>query len=360
MKFAYLLYGIRLKKLFRLIRNNGLSFRSPYIFRYLFLLQNALWSSLFCTIEKFQYGKLIATTPLPDEPVIIIGSWRTGSTYLHQLLRFDPNRTVPDNFQIHLPDSFLFSVKYYKPVMKFLMGKNARRTFDNVSVCADEPQEDEFAILKMCGQSPLLNLIYPDSDRFFLLNYDNYELEGEDYDEWGKAMTELCTKINIASSKQIILKNPFHSLRIKTIRRLFPRAKFIHIYRHPFNVIPSSINMWNIVGPQNAMRPGFVKATVKDTVEVFDRVLNYIHLHTKDLPEQSFCEIKYEDLEENPLEEIKNAYNKLGLPFNSTFEESLKVPNSKKFVKNKYSLSEEDKSFISEKLKHHMERYGYS
>jgi omega-hydroxy-beta-dihydromenaquinone-9 sulfotransferase len=360
MKSAYLLYGIRLKMLFRLIKNNGFSFRSPYIFRFLFLLQNALWSSLFSVIEKFRYGEIITETPLPDQPVIIIGSWRTGSTYLHQLLQSDPNRTVPDNFQVHLPDSFLFSVKYYKPVMKLLMGKNARRTFDNVSVCADEPQEDEFAILKMCGQSPLMKLIYPDPNHFFLLNFEDYELEGAAYEEWKKAMIEFCTKINIATSKQIILKNPFHSLRIKTIRRLFPNAKFIHIYRHPFNVIPSSINMWNIVGQQNVMKPGFIKATVEDTVEVFDRVLNYINLNSKELPDQSYCEIKYENLEENPVEEIKRAYKKLGLPFSDTLEESIRQRHCKEFIKNKYSLSDEDKTYISEKLKHHMERYGYS
>jgi omega-hydroxy-beta-dihydromenaquinone-9 sulfotransferase len=360
MKFAYLLYGIRLKKLFRLVKINGFSFRTPYLFRFFFLLQNAMWSSLFNTLEKIRFGKIIEATPLPDEPLIIIGSWRTGSTYLHQLLQNDPNRTVPDNFQVHLPDSFLFSVKYYKPIMKLLMGKNARRPFDNVSVCADEPQEDEFAILKMCGQSPLIKLIYPDSDHFFLLKYDNYELSGKDYEEWEKSMIELCKKINIATSKQIILKNPFHSLRIQTLRKLFPKAKFIHIYRHPCDVVPSSVNMWNIVGQQNAMKPGFIPATVENTVEVLDRVLNYIHLHTKDLPEQSFYEIKYEDLEKNPVEEIKKAYKKLGLPFTSELENSIIVRHSDDFVKNKYSISEKDKTYIFDKLKHHMERYGYS
>jgi hypothetical protein len=360
MKSAYLLYGIRLKKLFRLIKNHGFSFHFPYLLRFLLLLQNAVWASLFYKIEKFRYKNLIKATPLPDEPIIIIGSWRTGSTYLHQLLQHDPNRTVPTYFQVHLPDSFLVSVKYYKPIMKFLMSKKAHRPFDNVSVCADEPQEDEFAILKMCGQSPLMKLIYPDPNNFFLLNFDHYELSGKDYEEWASAMVEFCKKINIYTSKQIILKNPFHSLRIKTLRRLFPKAKFIHIYRHPYNVIPSSINMWNIVGPQNAMIPGFVPATIENTVKVFDNVLNYIHQNTNDLPEESYCEIKYENLEENPVEEIKKAYKQLGLPFSEALENSIHMHHSKNFVKNKYSLSEEDKAYISQKLKYHMDRLGYS
>ncbi len=359
MKFAYLLYGIRLRMLFRLIRKNRFPLRSPYIFRFLFLFQNACWSSLFSRLEKIQFKKIIQSTPLPEEPIIIIGNWRTGSTYLHQLLQYDPQRAVPNYFHVHLPDSFLFAGKFYKPIMRFFMGKNAKRPFDNVSVCADEPQEDEFALLKMCGHSPLVKLLYPDSNQFFLLNYENFELEGKEYDEWKSAMVEFCKKLKIATSKQIILKNPFHSQRIITIKRLFPRAKFIHIYRNPYNVIPSTINMWNIVGKQNSMVPGFVPASVKDAVEVFDRTLTYIQIHTQDLPQHSFCEIRYEDLEKNPLKEIRNAYAKLNLMFSAEFEESILKHQVNNYKKNKYYLSKEDKNYITSKLKHHLERYGY-
>ncbi|MFH0867478.1 MAG: sulfotransferase [Bacteroidota bacterium] len=360
MKFAYLLYGVRLKILFRLARKNGFSFRYPFFFRFLFLFQNAFWASIFSVAEKFYYKKKIRSIPLPDAPLIIIGHWRTGSTYLHHLLQHDPNGTTLMHFHVTLPDSFLVSEKYYKPVMNFLMGKKFKRPFDNVLIRADDPQEDEFAILKMCGCSPLTKLIYPDAGQFFLLNYPDFDLQGKEYEEWKNAMTELCKKMKMNTAKRIILKNPFHSQRILTLLKLFPGAKFIHICRNPYDVIPSTVNMWNIVGRQNNMMPGFVPATVKNTVEVFDRMLTYIHKHSGNLPEQSFCEIKFESLEKNPAEEIKNAYMKLALPFTREFEDAIERNQNKSFKKNVFSLSREDKTYIYENLKHHFAHYGYS
>jgi hypothetical protein len=360
MRYAYILYGVKLKILFQLVRKNRFSFNYPYIFRFLFILHNALWASLFSAIEKIIYRKKITAINLPTDPLIIIGNWRTGSTYLHYLLQMDPQMTVPTHFQVTLPDSFLFSGLFYKPMMKLFMGKNFTRPMDNVLINIDSPQEDEFALLKMSGQSPLVKLVFPDPEQFFLLNYRDYELDGKDYEEWKKSMEEFCKKIYYNNSKRIVLKNPFHSLRIKSLLRLFPDAKFIHICRHPFNVIPSTINMWNIVGMQNSMNPCYVWASIKDTVEIFDRLETYIHQHTKNLSSQSFCEIKYEDLIENPAEVIKKTYRKLGLPFTGEYEKKIKQHPTENFKKNIFTLSKEDKKFISEKLKQYMDYYGYS
>jgi len=311
-------------------------------------------------VGKKRFKKIIDSTSLPKDPLIIIGHWRTGSTYLHELLQYDPNGTTPTMFQTHLPDSFLFADKYYKPFMKFFMGNKKRRPFDNMVFATDGPQEDEFAMLKMCGQTPLIQLIYPENEKFFLLNYPDYDLHGKNFEEWKNAMTEFCKKIYFATPKRIILKNPFHSLRILNLLKLFPKAKFIHIYRNPLDVIPSTINMWNVVGRQNAMKPGFIDATVQSTTEVFDGMLTYLQKHTKDLPESSFCEIRYENLEKDPVEEIKKAYQKLELPFSGELEASIIKNQVKNFKKNRFDLPEIDKKYICEKLKHHMEHYGYA
>jgi omega-hydroxy-beta-dihydromenaquinone-9 sulfotransferase len=360
MKFAYLLYGLRLKMLFKICCKNKFSFRLKYFFRFLVLFQNSCWSSFFSILEKLYFKKKIKSALLPDDPIIIIGHWRTGSSYLHQLLQLDKNNTVPTNFQVHLPDSFLIADKYYKPVMKLLMGKNPKRPFDNVSIFVDEPQEDEFATLKMCGHSPFIKLIYPDSPEFFLLSFNDFEIEGKAFEEWKSALAEFCKKLSIATSKRIVLKNPFHSFRINSVRKVFPNAKFIHIYRHPYNVIPSTINMWNIVGKQNVMRPGFVKATLNSTVEVYARMMNYIIAHKKKIPEKYFQEIKYENLEKDPVKEIKKTYENLGLVFSYEFEKAITAFHQNKFSKNKFNLKEEEKNYISTKLKNYMEHYNYS
>lgn len=360
MKSVYIIYGIRLKALFRFSRVHGFYFRHPYLLRFLFLFQNAIWASFFSFMENRRYRKAIQSTVLPEDPLIIIGNWRTGSTYLHELLQYDPNGTTPTMFQVHLPNGFLFANKFYRPIMKFFMGEKTKRPFDNMTFKADGPQEDEFALLKMCGTSPLIKLIYPESENFFLLNFKEFDLKDQEFNEWKEAMSDFCKKIYLLNHKRIILKNPFHSLRMQNLRSLFPKAKFIHIYRNPMDVIPSTINMWNKVGRQNAMKPGFVQANIQNTTAVYDQIQTYIEQNKKDLPDCDFCEIKYEDLVKDPSEEIKKAYKKLEIPFNSEFEKLIIKNQVQNFKKNKFQLAEEDRKYICDELKSHMEQYGYA
>jgi hypothetical protein len=41
-----------------------------------------------------------------------------------------------------------------------------------------------------------------------------------------------------------LLKSPGHTFRIPTLRKLFPRARFIWIGRHPGEVLASNVRMW--------------------------------------------------------------------------------------------------------------------
>jgi hypothetical protein len=311
-------------------------------------------------MEKKRYKEIIRSSALPEDPLIIIGSWRTGSTYLHELLKYDPNGTTPTMYQVHIPDSFLFSAPLYKSIMKFMMGKKTRRPFDNMLFNADSPQEDEFAMLKMSIHSPLIKLIYPENDKFFLLNYKNFDLQGKEYEDWEIAMTQFCKKIHLLKKKRIILKNPFHTMRLQNLLTLFPKAKFIHIYRNPLDVIPSTVKMWNIVGEQNSLKPGFVKASIQSVTEVYDQMQMYLQQNIKNFSKSSFCEIRYEDLEKDPALEIKKAYQKLELAFDKDFEDLIVKNQVKNFRKNRFNLSAEEKSYICNKLEQHMEQYGYA
>jgi len=71
-----------------------------------------------------RYSRVLNETPVPEDPVFIVGHWRTGSTFLHQLMAQDPRMTTPTLFQVALPEQFLVSHHFYEPVLKTLMGKS--------------------------------------------------------------------------------------------------------------------------------------------------------------------------------------------------------------------------------------------
>ncbi len=359
MKHSYLLAGITFGKFRRLFARNGFSWYPAYLIRLLFLLQNGIWASIFKSKEKRKFKHILEEYPVPANPIFIVGHWRTGSTFLHQLLSIDNQLAAPSVFQVSIPDSFLVSEKYYKPVMSRMMGTH--RPMDQVSLGFDEPQEDEYALLKLAPDSPLEKLLFPDNDAYFLNGFTDFYPKENHIEEWKDALSHFMKKLSFQSQKRIILKNPFHSMRIPLLNEMFPDALFIHIHRHPYEVVPSTMNMWNIVGKQNRLKKKWKEPDIEDVIDFLDRMNNKVRVDLKKLPEDKWVEISFEEFEKDPLKELKRTYNHLGLSFSDEYESNLleKLSQLKGHKKNKYVLSEAHKKLIKEKLNEQFVHYNY-
>jgi omega-hydroxy-beta-dihydromenaquinone-9 sulfotransferase len=359
MKSAYLIAGIRLSSYLRLVARNGISLFPKYLVRFLFLLQSGVWASIFHRKERKIFGQKIKQQKLSDNPVIIIGHWRTGSTYLHQLLSLDSNFVTPNVFQASLPDSFLTSRKSYEPIM----GKAVKgtRPMDQVKLSLDEPLEDEYALFRLSGYSPLEQIIFPQKGGYFLKNFPGFLPTNGKLTEWKEALVLFYKKLLLFNSKTILIKNPFHSLRLNVLNEIFPNARYIHIVRHPYSVVPSTQRMWDIVGSQNSMNTNWQKPGIDEVSDFLANMLGIIEKDLKNIPDNRKIEIKFEDFENNPKESIKNIYNHLNLVFTADFEMKLNefLLSIKDYQKNKYSLPAEDKKIIDGFLKPWMVRYNY-
>lgn len=358
MKHSYMLAGTSFGILMKLFMRNGISYKPRMLVRTLFLLQNGIWASIFKRMERRKLEDQLKNFPYPDNPIIIIGHWRTGSTFLHQLLNLDENLVAPTVFHVSLPDSFLVSKKYYQPVMAAMM--SAKRPMDNVKLGIDEPQEDEYALFKLTLDSPLKDIIYPKTNSYFLKRYDNFE--PADREPWQKATKQFCRKLAFESKKRIVLKNPFHSLRIQTLLEIFPNARFIHIHRHPYRVVPSTIHMWNIVATQNMLKGIWAKPSIEDVAIVLDRMLTKIRTDLAVLPGEVYCEVDFEDLETDPINMLKKIYQAIGLTFTLQFEQKVRhfLTELSDYRKNSYSITDEEKEIIRSKLASHFYHYKYS
>lgn len=359
MKHSYLLAGTTLGKLLGMLFRNGFTFYPAYFLRLLFLLQNGIWASVFKLREREKFKQILKNHPLPTNPIFIIGHWRTGSTFLHQLLSIDNQLAAPSVFQVSIPDSFLVSEKYYKPVMSRMMG--AHRPMDRVKLGFDEPQEDEYALLKLAPDSPLEKLIFPDNNSFFLNGYKDFYPKEQYLEKWKMAFFYFVKKLSYRTGKQIILKNPFHSLRIPLLNKMFPDALFIHIHRHPFEVIPSTVNMWNIVGRQNQLKKKWNEPEIGDIVNLLDRMYCKVQNDLNELPKEKYYEVEFSEFEKDPVGQLNNIYEHFGMTFSEEYLAVLKekLNQLKGHKKNKYVLSEADRILIKEKLNKHFVYYNY-
>ena len=356
---GYLIIAMRLKLFLKLLLRHGVGLHPRYLLCLLFLLQCSFWSSFLSFREKLIYGRKLKNTPVPRNPIFIIGHWRTGSTLLHQLLNCDPQLTAPNQLQCTYPESFISGRKFIAPVMGFMLPD--KRPMDNVKEGLWEPQEDEFALFRLCGFSPVERLLFPHSGAFFLNGDDRFLPPQKELHKWECAIKQFAAKLYFHTGKRIVFKNPFHSLRIPVLRKLFPEASFIHIYRNPLTVIPSTKHMWTIVGKENALRKEWKPPEFEEVVDCYNNVTTHIHEDLKSLPREKYHEICFENLEKNPVTIIKKTYNHFKMDFPDTFEEKMRtfMKSIEGYKKNKYELSKEQEELISDRLQHHMKRDGY-
>jgi len=360
LKDSYLTAGIRLGRLLQLLNRNHISPTPKILLRIAFLLQSASWSSLFALIENLMFSGKLKNVPVPDDPVFIIGHWRTGSTLLHQLMNLDPNFAAPTLFQVAVPDSFLVSYPYYRPVFKRLVGKH--RPMDRVRLGMDEPQEDEYAIYRITGISPLEDLVFPKSKTYFLIDSDKFNPNKDQLPNWQKHIVSFYKKLYFKDKRRIISKNPFNSFRIPLLHQIFPGARFIHIHRHPCEVVPSTIHMWDIVQRQNCLNTNAGRPAIGDVLTVMDKMLTSVNDELQKLPAGSWVAIGFDAMKKDPVTVLQRLYLDLGLPFSREFEENIRhfYLEIVTFDKNDFSLTAEEYSLIRERMHIHMERYGYS
>lgn len=350
---------MRFDRFIRLLYRNKISWKPRYLLRIAFILQSSVWSLLFSAIEKFRFHKKLGQTPKITNPIFIIGHWRTGTTFLHQLMGLDPNLTTPSLFQVAIPDSFLVSHRYYKPIMKTLLPEH--RPMDMVKLGMDEPQEDEYAIFRITRFSPLEKLVFPDKPGYFLNDLEAYVPGKDELDKWGTALVDYYTKLHFLTGKRIVSKNPFNSFRIPELMTFFPDAKFIHIYRHPYAVIPSTIHMWDIVQRQNCLNNNVKRPSFEEVTTVFDKIITKIRRDLSSLPREKFVEVKFEDFEADPVSGLQGLYQALDLEFSEGFEKNIhsNLAELLDYHKNVFQLTGSEKEFINTRLHHLMNHYGY-
>ncbi len=66
------------------------------------------------------YRRRIAATPVPHDPVFVLGHWRTGTTLLHELLILDDRHAFPDTFHCMVPNHPLVSSALFRRWMRWL------------------------------------------------------------------------------------------------------------------------------------------------------------------------------------------------------------------------------------------------
>lgn len=127
-----------------------------------------------------------------------------------------------------MPHYYLCSDRLVKRVLKRYLPKTRR--MDNIPMGVYKPQEEEHAMINLSRYTFYLGLIFPRK----ILHYSRFNtlntLSEKSLKKWKKIYLNFLKKLTYCSDgRQLLLKNPSHTCRIKILLEMFPEAKFSSI-----------------------------------------------------------------------------------------------------------------------------------
>jgi hypothetical protein len=302
-------------------------------------------------------GRFRAETRL-EPPIFILGHWRSGTTHLHELLVHDPRLGYPNTYECFAPAHFLVS-EWLAPLVAFLLP--AKRPMDNMTAGWEHPQEDEFALCNLGVGSPYSMIGFPNlpptEDGFLELR----GLSPDELNRWRNGLTWFLERVAYRHKKRLVLKSPPHTARVRILKELFPQAKFIHIVRDPLAVYPSTIRLWKSLCSIQALQIPDFHGLEENVLEGFCRMYDQFEQDRGLLDERDFFELRYEDLVRDPINILRELYEKLELGDFSQAETALAayLETQRSYQTNKHQVSPEEQQRIERLWGPYMRKYGY-
>ena len=350
--------GATLGDWLKVLRENRFAVDLPYWPRAALVSGNCVINSLVGRWEELRYGAAIRSTEI-QPPVFVLGIWRSGTTHLHNLLARDERFAYSNTYETLYPHTFLTTQATGGRIMQWMMP--AARPMDNVRAGVDEPQEDEFALVTS-GLSFMLGLvIFPRSRQLYQRYLTLGDATPEERQRWQAALLDFLRKLTFKYNRPLVLKSPAHTGRLKILLELFPTAKFILIHRDPYAVFQSTMHTWRKVKSFWGLQNGDVDEArvLADYVEVCDAFFAERHRLTA----QNFCEVRFDELERDPISQMRRIYDQLGLPEFEYAEPAIReyVQSIDGYTRNSFvELSGSQRERVSQAWARSFEEWGYA
>ena len=356
------LAGSTFSNLLRLLAENRFRISLIGIPRIMYSLALTSIQSPLNVLERRYYNKHIKSIPISKQPIFILGHWRTGSTYLHNLMTQDPRYGYPTTLQTVIPAVFLKYGELFRPIVDASLPE--KRPQDDVCMGADLPQEEEYALGNLSPFSYYNGWCFPKNMEHYNNFVDFNNLKPATINEFKEVYMDYIKKVSFAHKhKRLVLKNPSNTSRIKFLLELFPKAKFVHIIRNPYHVYLSmKRNIEKEMILYTVQNPPSWEIFEQSMISMYKRMFAKYFAEKELIPKQNLVEIKYEDLIKQPIKQMQHIYQTLNLgdfeKNKSIFEKY--VDSQKKVKKAVYKIDDVLKNHIYTQLKETIDRWNYS
>lgn len=348
----------------RIIAAGGVSSRG--LFQLLVYYLRMILSLPLSFLQYLIFDRKIKRTVISRAPVFILGHYRSGTTYLQKLLIKGDLYGYLTNYDALFANSNLLLGRrmqgVFQKVINLFRIKNP--FFNDSLVLLSEPtEEDDYLMNRISAYSAYWGLLFPKKWQEWL-NCSPQMAMPEYLGGWKKEYLKTLKYITFKSrGKQLILKSPPNTERVRVLLEMFPDAKFIFLSRNPYQMYYSIRNMWMkaILGYYSVQ-----KITGKELDDIIFDHFGYLtdrYLQDKSLiPRGNLIEISYEDLIKDPYNIVHQIYSGLSLPGFERIADDLKlqIANEMNYKPFQFSYSDETFRMIDARWGKYLRLWNYS
>ena len=270
----------------------------------------------------------ILTQPI-DDPLVIVGLPRTGTTLLQRMLAVDPR----------FYSAAWWETRYPAPLPGEAVEHPASRI---ASACAEVEQMIQY-IPQILAIHPL-DAMQPDEEfmlmeHSFMCAMDSYAnvptytawLAQQDQTsvyEYLKKMLQFLQwqkrQRGVPDAQRWILKTPQHLHTLERLFKVFPRAKVVLTHRDPSMTIPSMASMAHTLWKMFADAPD-AKVVGGQWSAQMRRAVHHAMAVRAALPAGCFLDIRFEDTVTDPFGVIERVYRFAGMSFTDDVRDAMKA-----------------------------------
>ena len=362
---SHYLLGVRFDNWLRLLWRAGFRIEPSKLPEAAFITLLSLVLAPFALAEGAVCALPVARTRIDRDPVFILGHWRSGTTYLQDLMSQDPRF----GWASPVHTAMFSNCVLLGWLLKYgvAAGIKDARPMDNVQYDLSLPMEETFAVGNFTPYTLNHLLAFPVVWEKYIPCAFVDDLPPSQRASFQKAYSYVLRKLTwLQGGKRLLLKSPDNTARLGALTELYPDARFVNIYRDPYDTVLSTVNMFKSqlgLVRLSVMPDTEVQELIEDVIvdRLFAPMYRELFAREGSFAPNRYVSVKYEDFVRDPEGHLRRIYDTLELP---GFEEALPrfrayIAGQRSYRRNRHVMRPELREKINRALGFYFERYGY-
>ena len=288
----------------------GISFRRILLF-VAYLLRFILMEPL-RLVEVLLFEKRIQRHVLKEDPIFILGHWRSGTSHVQNLFHQDKRFTTMTLYRMLFSDHFIWTESWLNPILnrvsKFF---KIRYSFQRTNLDFNLSGEFDTALCSLgSSQAYTWAHLFPKQYKRWMQTMVFMESEQLDLSDY----EYIIRKISFQSkNNRVVVKSPGDTARIQALLQCYPKASFIYLSRDSYDVYHSSLYLWDAIQRENSLQQLSKEEISELVLWTYPNVMKNYESGKSLIPKGQLFEVSFESLQENTEDVLRNSYEKLSL-----------------------------------------------